>query len=137
MKIIPKSKTLFIILSFAFAYCASAPKTLKTRATSIADDETGQLRLCKHTAQREYNLSGHEKNRESIYIRYDNRVAILSKLSNIILELRGIVENKSVSKENKNKIVSSIASLSTQAKDTSLGKEKDFCPIKFPDNKKL
>ena len=121
----------------AFAACASTSKApiRKERLQSVEDDSS-QLRLCKHTAQREYNPSGHEKNRNAVYIRYDNRVAILSKLHSIIAELRGLIENKQVSKENRDNIARSLVSLSKQATNIPFEKKRDYCPIKFVKEKK-
>ena len=124
---------LLLCLSLGFMSCASTPPPVRQetlQSVEVEDDST-QLRLCKHTAQREYNPSGHEKNRNSVYIRYDNRVAILSKLYRIIAELRGIIESKEVSKENRNSIAKSLVSLSKQATDIPFEKQRDYCPIKF------
>ncbi len=120
-----------------FLSCTSMGVKKKSHlSTTASHEENSQLRLCRHKEEREYNPSGHEKNRKATYIRYDNRVAILSKLHDILKELSSLVENKNISKENRTDLSKSIVSLAKQAETIPVENKSDYCPIRLKKTEK-
>ncbi len=105
--------------------------TQESPAQARPADGTTQLRLCRHVQTREYNPSGHEKQRTATYIRYDERAALLAKLHGIIKELRRIVENKSVPQKERTALTNSLTDISKSIIAENKGKDNDYCPLQW------
>ena len=112
--------------------CAASQSTLRTKPeTGVGTENDGQLKLCKHTEEREYNPSGHVKSRKATYIRYDNRIPILKNFYDVIKVLRSLIENEKISKAKSEELVQSLVSMSKSVANMPKENKNDYCPIQY------
>ena len=121
-----------IILLLNTLLLTSCITTNNYSGDSAPENKDSKARLCKHIQTREYNPSGHEKNRKATYIRYDEFSTRQENQIKTIKELQNLI--KDVPEADRATIIKSF--LAKISEKQSKGGSRDYCSIKWTEKRK-